>query len=108
MVALLVLLMVPIFQIALLTLKIKEIVKLADGLIAVFTFILGIALTIVAWNLVEADVHPRSGPGCEIIPTAFIFAGLFITIIVTPVIELIFFIVRRLIRKKPQESVNIS
>lgn len=97
-----------ICQIIFLILKIKGIIKLQDGLIAVFTFILGITLTIVGWNLVESDVHPGPGPRCEIIPTAFVFAGLFITIVATPVIELIFFIVKRLIRAKPYIAADNS
>lgn len=90
----------PICQIVFLTLKIKDLVRLPDGLVAVFTFILGIALTILGWNLVEADVHPDPGPKCEIIPTAFVFVGLFVTIVLTPLIELAFFIVKKLIKRK--------
>jgi hypothetical protein len=90
----------PICQIIFLILKIKGIIKLQDGLIAVFTFILGITLTIAGWNLVEADVHPDPGPRCEIIPAAFVFGGLFVTIVFTPVIEPAFFIVKKLIKKK--------
>jgi hypothetical protein len=98
----------PICQIIFLSLKIKSLIKLPEGLIAVFAFILGIALTIVGWNLVEEDVHPGPGPRCEIIPTAFMFAGLFFTIIVTPIIELIFSIVRWLRGKKSRVAADIS
>jgi hypothetical protein len=98
--ALLLLFIAPVFQIILLTLKIRGRINPPAGVIAILTFILGITLSIVSMNLVESDIHPNPiGPKCGTILAAFLFAGFFITAVATPIIELIFFAINRFIRK---------
>jgi len=95
--ALLLLFIAPLFQIILLTLKIKDRIRIPAGVTAILTYILGIVLPIASMYLVESDVHPDpSGPRCSIISASFLMIGVFITVIFTPVIEFIFFIIRRL------------
>jgi hypothetical protein len=93
--AFLLLLVAPVFQIIFLTLKISGRIKIPPGIIAVLAFILGIALSIASMYLVDWDIHPNpSGPRCGVIPGAFLFAGVFIITVTTPVIELIFFAIK--------------
>jgi hypothetical protein len=94
-IALLLLFAGPVFQIIFLTLKIKGRIKIAPGVIAVLTFILGIMLSIVSMYLVDLDIHPDpSGFRCGVIPGALLFAGVFIVTVTTPIIELIFFVIK--------------
>jgi hypothetical protein len=97
---LLLLFVAPLFQIILLALKVKGRINMPPGLIAISTFILGIALATASMNLADSDIHPNpTGPKCGIISVAFLLTGLFITAVATPIIELIFFAIRRLTQK---------
>ena len=70
------------------------------GVIAILTFALGIVLSIAAMELVNHDVNPNpTGPKCGIVSAAFLLAGFSITAAATPIIELIFFAIKRLTGK---------
>jgi hypothetical protein len=100
MIFLLILFVAPVFQIIFLALKIKGRINLPDGVIAILTFIIGIALSIAAMILVDHDINPNpTGPRCGTTSAAFLLVGFFITVIATPIIELIFFAINKLIEK---------
>ena len=99
MVLLLLLFAAPILQVIFLALKAAGKIKIPSGLIAVFTFLLGILLSITAAKLSMPHIKCLD---CGLVSFAFLFIGLVITAVATPVIELIYFVISRLITQTKQ------
>jgi RsiW-degrading membrane proteinase PrsW (M82 family) len=98
---LLLIVITPCIQVILLALKVKGRINPPPGVIAILAFLLGVGLPILSMNIVESSIHANpSGPKCGVIPVSFLFAGFFITLVATPLIELIFCVVLNLKKKR--------
>jgi uncharacterized BrkB/YihY/UPF0761 family membrane protein len=76
-------------------LKISGRINMHLSVIAFLAFIIGIALSIVAMNFVTSDIQSTQTVRCGIIPFAFLITGFFISLIATPVIGLISYLIYR-------------
>jgi len=93
----------PVFQIILSVLRIFDRLTIPLGVIAFLAFLLGIVLSIVSMNSNEFKIPPdASSTGCVdcgMVAASVLIIGFFVTLISTPVIAFIGFVIYRLKHK---------
>jgi len=90
MLSLIMLFIAPVLQIILSMLRINGRISTPIGAIVVWTFIAGIILTVISVLIVSHNIpHNPHSIRCGTIDAAFLFCGLFITIVSIPIIGLI-------------------
>jgi hypothetical protein len=88
-ISLLLLIIAPIGQIVVSALKISGRITLHLSVITFLAFIAGIILSIAGMQIVTIDIQSTQKVHCGILPFAFLFTGIFIAFIASPIIGVI-------------------
>ena len=102
----------PILQIIFSILHISNKIKTPLGVIAFLTLVFGIIFSVLASHLGEKQVISNRKDGhcldCGLVGVVFLFLGVFLTIITTPVILALFILIKRYKTKIGTKGNNLS
>jgi hypothetical protein len=100
MIPMLLIFIAPILQTFISILKIKRVISVPLFLIFAASILLGFILSFKAMGIVNDEMPAsRSGMHCGMPGLAVLFAGIFITLITSPIISFVFFLINRSIRR---------
>ena len=89
----------PIFQIIVSILRVTRVILVPLYLIFASTILLGFTLSFTAMGSI-LDNMPGTGPHCGMPAMGVLFGGIFITLITSPIISLVVFLINRSINNR--------